>query len=86
MRRAKVKNATPLWANLALIKDFYKEAEHFSESIDHIIPLSHPLVCGLHVESNLQMLPLRDNIIKNNSFTPCDHIVPEWCEEIDNNE
>lgn len=81
MRRAKIKNATPLWSDLELIKDFYTEASHFRESIDHIIPLSHPLVCGLHVENNLQMLPLRDNIIKNNSFTPCEHVVPEWFDE-----
>jgi hypothetical protein len=39
-------------------------------SIDHKDPVSHPLVCGLHVLANLEVIPLRQNIRKSNSFTP----------------
>jgi hypothetical protein len=39
-------------------------------SIDHIDPVIHPLVCGLHVEANFQIIPLRENIRKGNRFTP----------------
>ena len=37
-------------------------------SVDHIIPIQHELVCGLHVEHNLQIIPLIDNIRKHNKF------------------
>jgi hypothetical protein len=83
-RRAKVKNASPVWADQDTIRSFYKEAQYFEESVDHIIPLSHPLVCGLHVEFNLQTMPLRDNIIKNNDFEPCEHELPVWFEVEEN--
>lgn len=80
-RRAKKKLATPVWADQTIIKEFYTEANYLQGSVDHIIPLNHSLVCGLHYEFNLQTIPLLDNIVKNNNFEICEHILPEYLEE-----
>ena len=36
--------------------------------VDHIIPVQHPLVCGLHNEANLQILPRKVNRKKSNKL------------------
>lgn len=77
-RRAKLKKATPLWVDHETIKSFYTEAQYFNLSVDHIIPLTHELVCGLHCEFNLQLMSLSENISKNNKFEVCDHDIPEF--------
>ena len=62
--------AMPLWASKEKISAIYKEAREKGLTVDHIIPLTHPLVCGLHCETNLQLLSKSDNSSKNNSFAP----------------
>ena len=69
-RRALCKQATPVWADMQDITDVYLEAKHMQMHVDHIVPLNHPLVCGLHVWDNLQLLTPLDNMRKNNKFDP----------------
>lgn len=39
-------------------------------TLDHIIPLTHPLVCGLTVPHNLKIVTLGENLRKGNRFNP----------------
>ena len=71
-RRTKI--ATPSWANKEAIKEIYKTAVELTEStgtvyeVDHIVPLTSKLVCGLHVEHNLRVITFEENRKKYNSF------------------
>ena len=66
--------ATPTWANLEEIDAIYIEARRLTSidgvlrNVDHVIPLRHKIVCGLHVENNLQILTKSENEKKHNKF------------------
>jgi ribosomal protein L40E len=68
------KNATPSWADLDKIKEIYKLAKILTEQtgiqyeVDHIIPINNMFVCGLHVETNLQVITKEENRRKSNKF------------------
>ena len=64
--RRRCKEAMPKWVDRRAILAVYKEAKRQGLSVDHIVPLHNPAVCGLHVPWNLQLLPLEDNIRKGN--------------------
>ena len=64
-RRADRLKATPAWADLKKIAQIYKDCPP-GYHIDHIFPLRSPIMCGLHVENNLQYLPAKENISKGN--------------------
>lgn len=66
-RRAEKIKATPKWAVLKDINEFYKNCPE-GHHVDHVVPLKGKNVCGLHVSNNLQYLPARDNLIKGNKF------------------
>ena len=67
-RRVTVKMATPKWADTFLIGKIYKWAWLGGKVVDHIIPLNHPKVCGLHVSNNLRAIPKAGNLEKGNRF------------------
>lgn len=75
-RAANKKKATPIWANIDAMRRIYKQAEDMtkqtgiSHHVDHIVPLTSPIVQGLHCEYNLQILPARDNMSKHNRYWP----------------
>ena len=69
-RRAAKLNATPAWADHAAIREIYRQAEQSGLTVDHVIPLQGKLVCGLHVENNLQLLTRKANAEKGNKFEP----------------
>lgn len=72
-KRARVKQATPLDADLALIKDFYRLASILREHtgaeyhVDHIVPFA---AGGLHHQDNLQVLRSDYNLRKNKYYNP----------------
>jgi hypothetical protein len=65
-------NAIPKWANNKNILAIYKESRRLSletgiqHHVDHIVPITSKLVCGLHCEANLQILTFNENIKKGN--------------------
>jgi len=66
--RASKLNATPKWADLIRIKEYYDKASAVQLAVDHIVPLNSKLVCGLHCEDNLQLLPMAVNSAKGNRY------------------
>lgn len=72
----KYRRARPIWADRRALRAFWllsmqRTAETgIQHSVDHIVPLIHPMVCGLHCEANLQVIPLAENIRKCNNWWP----------------
>lgn len=66
----------PGWADVEKIDAVYRAARHLSltagisHSVDHIVPIKHPLVCGLHCEANLQVLTRSQNSSKGSRWWP----------------
>lgn len=75
-RRATLIGRTPSWANAFFISEIYDLAKKRDAvtgvkwHVDHIVPLVSKLVCGLHVEHNLQVIPAEENLSKHNRFWP----------------
>lgn len=66
-RKTRVKQATPLWADLDLIRAFYYNCPA-GYHVDHIIPLNGKNVSGLHTMENLQYLLANENLKKSNKI------------------
>lgn len=64
------RKATPRWVCQWKVNFIYATARLLGLHVDHIVPLRHPLVCGLHTEHNLRMLPGHENIAKGNLWWP----------------
>ena len=73
-RRARLLQALVPWADFEKIRAIYAECIKISKEtgiahhVDHIIPLQSKYICGLHVETNLQILPWYENLTKLNKF------------------
>jgi len=75
-RYAQKIGATPKWADQKTILAFYQEAARLTKAtgirhqVDHIVPILSKMVCGLHVQNNLQILERIENIKKGNRHWP----------------
>lgn len=75
-RRAQKHSADVSWANPFFISEIYDLARLRTKHtgikwhVDHVVPLRHPLVCGLHWEKNLQVITAPENFAKNNRYWP----------------
>lgn len=72
-RRAAQLLRTPKWADSEKIKAYYDVCSFFNEvngyikyHVDHIIPLQGKSISGLHVHTNLQIIPAKENLSKGN--------------------
>lgn len=65
--KKKNKQATPQWLDRRPLADVYKNCPD-NMQVDHIIPVTNDLVCGLNVPWNLQYLSAFENNSKNNKF------------------
>lgn len=73
---AKYRRARPCWTTAAEVQAFWDESRRLTaetgvqHSVDHLVPLVHPLVCGLHCPANMRVIPLAENIRKSNNTWP----------------
>lgn len=74
MRQTRKRRALSSWANLDAIEALYVECARISKEtgikhhVDHYFPLKSDVVCGLHNEFNLRIVPATVNLSKGNSF------------------
>ena len=75
-RHLRLRQAYVAWADDELIAEAYAIARlrtlvtGIPWEVDHIVPLNSDLVCGLHWEGNLQVIPAVSNLAKSNSWWP----------------
>lgn len=67
---------TPCWADPAATEAVYNAARALTATtgepheVDHLVPINHPLVCGLHWHANLCPTPALLNRAKSNNRWP----------------
>lgn len=72
----------PPWVDKKVLHALWRQARllEFQTGIphvlDHIVPVSHPLVCGLSVPWNLLVIPARLNAQKGNYWSPYPYVPP----------
>jgi 5-methylcytosine-specific restriction endonuclease McrA len=71
LRNRHMQKARPTWLNEfeeLWLDELYDLAKRRGMEVDHIIPIKHDRVCGLHVPWNLQLLTRSQNAAKSNKF------------------
>lgn len=71
VRRRHLRLATPVCLSefhRFCMAELYHLAQLRSLTVDHIVPIQHTDVCGLHVPWNLQLLSPKENFQKSNTF------------------
>lgn len=74
MRQARKRQALSTWADLEAIEAIYRQCAFVSRftgikhHVDHYYPLKSDVVCGLHNEFNLRIVPAAVNLSKGNNF------------------
>lgn len=84
-RKIKLICATPPWVDADQLEATYVEAWRMTQisgvsyHVDHIAPITHEFVCGLHVPWNLQIIPKWKNLKKSNKHIEGEGIsLPSW--------
>lgn len=68
--------SAPPWVDRHALLELQEEAARITREtgmlhvLAHVVPLNHPLVCGLTVPWNLEIKPWRVNASESNWFTP----------------
>lgn len=73
IKRQRAKTAWCTWAECDMIYAWAKVMSIFTGevyNVDHVVPLVHPLVCGLHCPANLRAVPYAVNAQKSNNHWP----------------
>lgn len=73
--------ATPDWVDRKAILRLQHDARRKTRLsgcayvVDHIVPLTHPLVCGLNVPWNMRVIPYAENAARSNRWW-------QWTEDL----
>lgn len=64
--------ATPPWLDDSQVKRMRMiwQSTKPGQHVDHEVPISSPIVCGLNVPWNLRVIDGRENMVKGNSYWP----------------
>lgn len=74
MRQTRKRKAMPSWACEDSIKAIYRQCAFVTRMtgikhhVDHFYPLTSDLVCGLHNQFNLRIIPAVENLSKGNKL------------------
>lgn len=64
------------WGDARAMNELRKAARLLTQQtgvrhvLDHEIPLTHPYVCGLHIATNIRVVPASVNAFKGNKYNP----------------